>query len=146
MFRTNEAAAARNRRAQAAVEPEADKPTDKTASEAKRKKFYEDLSIMQQEYLNSDETADQKLKKLRDQWNPLLDPVKRDNLVEDVNSLCRDMLRRMRYTRTMQAPDRKRIEEIAKRIAGNTAFDRITRRKAFETYLKLYLLTVLQRM
>jgi abortive infection bacteriophage resistance protein len=101
---------------------------------------------MQQEYLNSDETADQKLKKLRDQWNPLLDPVKRDNLVEDVNSLCRDMLRRMRYSRTMQAPDRKRIEEIAKRIAGNTAFDRITRRKAFEMYLKLYLLTVLQRM
>ncbi|MFP4153523.1 MAG: hypothetical protein ACLFSV_11815 [Alkalispirochaeta sp.] len=128
-------------------EPNAqDTAAAKSAQEAKRKKFFDDIAVLQKEFVNSDETPDQKLRKLRDQWNPILDPVKRDNLVEDVNALCRDMLRRMRYSRTMQAPDRARIEELAKRIAANSAFDRITRRKAFETYLKLYLLTVLQRM
>jgi hypothetical protein len=118
----------------------------KSAQEAKRKKFHDDVAALQKEFVNTDETPDQKLRKLRDQWNPLLDPVKRENLVEDVNALCRDTIRRMRYSRTMQAPDRSRIEELAKRIAGNSAFDRITRRKAFETYLKLYILTVLQRL
>jgi hypothetical protein len=120
--------------------------TEKAAQEARQKKFQDDIALLQQEFLSADETPDQKLRKLRDQWNPLLDPVKRDNLVEDVNSLCRDMLRRMRYTRSLQAPDRNRVNELAKRIAANSAFDRITRRKAFETYLKLYMLTVLQRM
>jgi len=118
----------------------------KSAQEAKRKKFHDDVAALQKEFVNSDETPDQKLRKLRDQWNPLLDPVKREHLVEDVNALCRDTIRRMRYSRTMQAPDRSRIEELAKRIAANSAFDRITRRKAFETYLKLYILTVLQRL
>lgn len=118
----------------------------RSAQEAKRKKFHDDIATLQQEYLNADETPDQKLRKLRDRWNPLLDPVKREDLVEDVNALCRDTVRRMRYSRTMQAPDRARVEELAKRIASNSAFDRISSRGAFETYLKLYLLTILQRL
>ena len=113
---------------------------------AKQKKFKESVELMQRAYLDAGETPDQRLKKLRQQWNPLIDPVAADNLVEDVNALCRDTLRRMRYTRTLQAPDGARIEELAKRIAGNSAFDRIRRRKAFETYLKLYMLTILQRL
>ena|GEM_PF-1494223 len=128
-----------------AAAPTGDIPDEKAAADARRQKFLDDVESMQKEFLSPDETADQKLKKLKNQWNPLLDPIKRDNLVEDVNSLCRDLLRRMKYTRSMQAPDQRRIEELAKRIAANTAFDRITRRKAFETYLKLYMLTVLQR-
>lgn len=119
--------------------------TSPVAQEAKKKQFRESLEIMQQAYLDAGETPDQKLKKLRQQWNPLLDPVAADNLVEDVNSLCRDTLRRMRYTRSLTAPDASRIGELATRIAGNSAFQRINRRKAFETYLKLYMLTILSR-
>jgi hypothetical protein len=100
---------------------------------------------MQRAYLDAGETPDQRLKKLRQQWNPLIDPVAANNLVEDVNALCRDTLRRLRYTKSLQAPDTARIEELAKRIANNSAFERIRRRKAFETYLKLYMLTTLHR-
>ncbi len=137
------AGSSRSKTAEQKTDPAA---TEKAAQEARQKKFQDEIAILQQEYLSADETPDQKLRKLLDQWNPLLDPVKRDNLVEDVNSLCRDLLRRMRYTRSLQAPDRNRVNELAKRISSNSAFDRITRRKAFETYLKLYMLTLLQRM
>jgi hypothetical protein len=113
--------------------------------EAKQKKFKESVEIMQRTYLDSGETPDQKLKKLRGQWNPLIDPVAAENLVEDVNALCRDTVRRLRVKRTLQVPDTARIDELAKRIAANSAFDRIRRRKAFEMYLKLYMLTVIHR-
>lgn len=128
-----------------ASSPSGSEPGSAAAREAKKKQFRESLEIMQQAYLDAGETPDQKLKKLRQQWNPLLDPVAADNLVEDVNSLCRDTLRRMRYTKTLAAPDAQRIAELATRIAGNSAFQRINRRKAFESYLKLYMLTLLSR-
>ncbi len=113
--------------------------------EERRQEFLKRIGALQKEFVNSDESAEQKLKKLRDQWNPLLDPVKRDNLTEDVNSLCRDVLRRSSFVKTLQPPDRGAITELAKRIAGDTTFNRITRRKPFETYLQLYMLTVLKR-
>ncbi|MEX2443361.1 MAG: hypothetical protein WD492_07140 [Alkalispirochaeta sp.] len=113
--------------------------------QAKQKKFKESVAVMQRAYLDSGETPDQKLKKLRNQWNPLIDPVAAENLVEDVNALCRDTVRRLRVTRTLQIPDTARIDELANRIAANSAFDRIRRRKAFETYLKLYMLTIIHR-
>ncbi|MFW5827519.1 MAG: hypothetical protein ACOCU4_05485, partial [Alkalispirochaeta sp.] len=59
--------------------------------------------------------------------------------------LCRDTVRRLRVTRTLQVPDSARITELAGRIAQNSAFDRIRRRKAFENYLKLYMLTIIHR-
>lgn len=115
------------------------------ARDAARKDFHAKLSKMQEAYLTSGQTPDQRLKELRKQWNYLIDPVAHENLVEDVNSLCRDALRRARYAKVMRAPDPAAIEEMARTIAGNSAFERIQRRKDFEAYLKLYMLTVLQR-
>lgn len=125
--------------------PKPDGEDSEKLRQAKRKKFAESVALMQQQYLDSGETPEQKLKKLRNQWNPLIDPTAAENLVEDVNSLCRDTVRRMRVTRTLQVPNAARIDELAKRIATNSAFDRIRRRKAFEMYLKLYMLTIIQR-
>lgn len=113
--------------------------------DAKLHKFREALSAMQSEYLAPAQTADQRLKQLRESWNPLIDPVAHENLVEDVNALCRDTLRRMRSVKTLQAPDHEGIKEQARRIAENKAFDRIKRRREFETYLELYMITTLHR-
>lgn len=114
-------------------------------AEEARKRLEAALARMQQEYLSPGETPDQKLATLRNDWNPLLDPIARENLLEDVNALCRDTLRRMKLHKRVEPPNVERIEELAHRIASNEAFGRIKRRTAFETYLKLYLLTYLQR-
>ncbi len=113
--------------------------------EARRQAFREAVIAMQKQYLTPDQTAEQRLRQLRSSWNPLIDPVASENLVEDVNALCRDSLRRMRSIKALKAPDHGRIREQAKRIAANKAFDRIKRRKEFETYLELYMITVLQK-
>ncbi len=130
-------------RAETATRPPASK--SENSREAAKKAFKATLSKMQEPYLNSGQTPDQRLKELRKQWNPLIDPGAAENLVEDVNSLCRDALRRARYARTLRAPDPAAIEEMARTIAVNSTFERIRRRKQFEIYLKLYMLTVLQR-
>lgn len=137
-------AAARSQResqSAATTAPTSGEPSRETA----RKEFQAKLSKMQEAYLTSGQTPDQRLKELRKQWNPLIDPVAHENLVEDVNSLCRDALRRARYAKTLRAPDPAAIEEMARTIAGNSAFERIRRRRQFENYLKLYMLTALQR-
>ena len=123
----------------------AEDDADVSRAEAARKRLEDTLDRMQQEYLSPGETADQKLVQLRDDWNPLLDPVARENLLEDVNALCRDTLRKMKLHKRIDAPNLERIEELAHSVAGNDAFARIKRRTAFETYLKLYLLTQLRR-
>jgi hypothetical protein len=122
-----------------------DKAESKQSTEARRRRFRESISEMEREYLGEHETADQKLKALKRQWNPLLEPTAAENLVEDVNSLCRDAVRRMRHNRNYSAPTRQRVEETAARISEKPAFNRITSRKAFQTYLKLYMLTLMKR-
>ena len=118
---------------------------DASRAQAARKRFEDLLGRMQQEYLSPGETPDQKLAQLRNDWNPLLDPVARENLLEDVNALCRDTLRKMKLYKRIESPNLERIEELAQTVARNDAFVRIKQRTAFETYLKLYLLTHLQR-
>lgn len=115
------------------------------STEAKRAKFRAALAEMQKEYISADQTPEQRLRQLRNTWNPLIDPVAQENLVEDVNSLCRDALRKLRSSRTLQAPDHDRIRELAHRIGSNRTFDRIRRRREFEAYLELYMITYLHR-
>lgn len=113
--------------------------------EARKERFRAVVEELQREYLAEHQSAEARLQELARQWNPLIEPVARENLVEDVNSLCRDTIRRMRLVRTLEPPTPERIEELARRIAGNSTFDRIKRRATFETYLRLYMLTVLRR-
>ncbi len=146
MFSLSDGPGSRRSSAESTSSPPPPKAEDsEKLRQAKQKKFKESIELMQREYLDAGETADQKLKKLRNQWNPLIDPVAAENHVEDVNALCRDTVRRLRVPRTLQVTDSARITEPARRIAQNSAFDRIRRRKAFENYLKLYMLTIIHR-
>lgn len=137
----------RRKKRGAKPQPKSDSSSQESSAErtAQREKFRQAMAAMEKRYLSAGMTADQQLKQLRNQWNPLIEPKARENLVEDVNALCRDTLRRMRYARTLQVPDAARIDEMAQRIAGNSAFERIRDRKSFETYLKLYMISQLRR-
>ena len=80
---------------------------------------------------------------LAERWNPLLDPVAQQNLVEDINSLARDFLRRMKVSFRLIPPTKERVEEWADRLCQNEAFQQIRRRQDLKEYIKLYMLTVL---
>lgn len=110
-----------------------------------RATFQKAIHELQQEYLQGYGSVEERLKSLEEEWNPLLDATARNNLVEDVNALCRDTLRRMKVMNRKHPPDRARIEALSERIAENEAFDVIRKRSALRNYLELYMLKLLEK-
>lgn len=83
------------------------------------------------------------MEELIEEWNTLLDPKAKKDLVEDVNSLARDYLRSIRRTLIASPPDRTRIEGLAKTLAGNRALSGIRKKEPLLRYLELYLIKLL---
>jgi hypothetical protein len=85
------------------------------------------------------------MRALIDKWNPILDEAKRKDLVEDVNSMCRDFIRGLKISYRKPPPSADAIREMAKRLAGNDTFSRIRERNYLEQYIQLYFLKLLGR-
>ncbi|MFW5684691.1 MAG: hypothetical protein ACOC1I_07555 [Spirochaetota bacterium] len=130
----------------APAEAEGPTPTGTEASATRRAqvaRFKDAVRDLQKQYVRPGSTAERTLSELAERWNPLLDPVAKENLVEDVNSLARDFLRRMKVSFRLVPPTRERVNEWADRLCQNEAFAQIRRRDDLKDYLKLYMLTVL---
>lgn len=106
-------------------------------------RFKEAVRQLQQTYVRPGSTPERTLDELIERWNPLLDSVAKKNLVEDINSLSRDFLRRMKVSFRLIPPNRHRVQEWADRLAKNDAFEQIRRTDDLKEYLQLYMLTVL---
>ncbi|MBN1685068.1 MAG: hypothetical protein JW852_00355, partial [Spirochaetales bacterium] len=76
-------------------------------------------------------------------WNPLFDPQAKANLVEDVNALVRDFLRKLKRGFLVRPPDAARIRNMAENLGANHAFDQIKNRDALQRYIELYMIGVL---
>ena len=105
--------------------------------------FREAVQRLQDEYVPPGKTAKATLEELAEKWNYRLDPVARQNLVEDVNSLVRDFLRRMKVGFRLIPPDRDRIRELSGKLAQNDALSEVKHKEALRRYLELYMLTLL---
>ena len=109
----------------------------------KAQEFKQRIEELQRAYVGEGGNVDARLEELIERWNPLLDPVAKSNLVEDVNSLVRDFLRRMKVGFRLIPPDRARIQGFAEKLSQSEVFDQIRRKDALKTYLELYMLKVL---
>ncbi len=116
---------------------------DGSTRRAQTARFKEAVRQLQKTYVRAGSTPVKTLEQLIERWNPLLDPVAKSNLIEDINSLSRDFLRRMKVTFRLVPPNRERVEEWANRLAKNEAFEQIRRTDDLKEYLQLYILTVL---
>ncbi|TVQ96216.1 MAG: hypothetical protein EA403_16955 [Spirochaetaceae bacterium] len=105
--------------------------------------FRRRIEELQKGYVGDGGSVDAKLEELIERWNPLLDPVAKSNLVEDVNSLVRDFLRRMKVGFRLIPPDRARIQGFAEKLSQSDVFNQIRRKDALKTYLELYMLKIL---
>lgn len=115
------------------------------SEQEERHNFKRMIVSMEKEYLHGEQSVEQRLHELQEEWNPLLDKTARNNLIEDVNALCRDTLRRMKVMNRKHPPDKARVEALAERIAENEAFDVIRNRDNFREYLELYMLSLLEK-
>ena len=86
---------------------------------------------------------DESIGSLIEKWNPLYDPQAKANLVEDVNSLVRDFLRKLKKGFMTRPPDAARIRNMSEGLAENHAFDQIKKRDALRRYIELYMIKVL---
>ncbi len=108
-------------------------------------RYQKAIRDLKREYLGPDGDIDAALAQLIERWNPLLDPTAKQNLVEDVNALVRDFLRRMRVLNRNMPPDKSRLRSLAEQLAKNDAFGEIKRRNELQRYLELYMLKLLAR-
>lgn len=114
-----------------------------TRSKAQSAAFQKAIKELEKEFLGTNRNLDETLHELADRWNPLLDERAKRNLIEDVNSLTRDFLRRMKVGFRMIPPDANRIRDLSRRLSQNDAFSEIRRKKDLERYLELYMLKLL---
>lgn len=110
---------------------------------AQLSRFKDAVRALQAQFIGENGNIDRTLEQLIDRWNPILDGAAKENLVEDVNSLARDFLRRMRVTFKLVPPTKERVTEWADRIVINEAFEQIRRKDILKEYLELYILKLL---
>lgn len=91
-------------------------------------------------HLPAGKSIDEALRELAEKWNPLYDPDKRKNLVEDVNSLVRDYLRPIRRSLLVSPPDAARVDELAKQLSKAKSLAGIKHTDTLLQYLELYML------
>jgi hypothetical protein len=101
------------------------------------------VSSLKEQFVGGDRTVADSLSQLVEKWNPLYDPQARTNLVEDVNAMVRDYLRRIRRTFRITPPDAARIRSLAEKLATNKSFDRIKRKDYFTRYIEIYMIKLL---
>ena len=104
-----------------------------------RKKVQE----ISREFVPEGQSLTEAMEDLAEQWNPLIDTTAKKNLVEDVNSLVRDFLRRMRAGFRVAPPGPDRIRKMAGELAQKNAFSKIRRKDALKQYIELYMLKLL---
>ncbi len=95
------------------------------------------------EFVPEGQSLPDAMEDLIEQWNPLIDETAKKNLVEDVNSLVRDFLRRMRAGFRVAPPGPDRIRKMAEELAQKDAFSKIRRKEALKRYIELYMLKLL---
>ena len=76
-------------------------------------------------------------------FESLFDPGAKADLIEDVNSLVRDFLRKLKKSFLVRPPDAPRIRNMAETLAANKAFEKIKRKDELTRYIELYMIKAL---
>jgi hypothetical protein len=105
--------------------------------------YKEALEQLKRKIAGNDKPLNQSLEELAERWNPLYDPRAKADLVEDVNSLIRDFIRSIKKHFRVKPPDLARIENMARQLSEHEAFEKIRRKDALMTYIKLYIIKIL---
>lgn len=126
-------------------EEEPSEPVAPSSDRAQRVHFQKTIEALKVRYGGSKGDVQRELKELINQWNTLLDPKAKANLVEDVNSLVRDFLRKLKIAQRFQAPTPERLEKLAVELVTHEALEKIRHKEALKKYILLYMLEVLSK-
>ena len=94
-------------------------------------------------YVPKGTSVDETLADLADRWNPLLESGQKQDLVDDVNALVRDLLRPIRRAVLSRPIDQQRIRALARQISENRNLSKIRNRDPLMRYIELYVIKTL---
>ena len=114
-----------------------------TRGSSRAGEYKKGVDRLKKELSYSNATANEQLKDLSSDWNPLLDHEARSNLVKDVNNMVRDYMRKILRETAFAVPDVERVENIVELLAGNKAFVSIKKKACFKDYIRIYILKIL---
>jgi hypothetical protein len=113
------------------------------SAKARQASLQKTIARLKVEIVGTDQSIEQKMEELIERWNPLFDPVAKENLVEDVNSMIRDFVRKLRRGFLVKHPDAPRIRNLAESLSENQAFAQIKRKDYLKRYIEAYMLKIL---
>jgi len=108
-------------------------------------KYKEAIAALRDHYIENGADAKKRLSDLANLWNPLIDQTAKANLIEDVNSLVRDYLRKLKFVARLHAPDAAKLDSLSAELAKNDVLSRIRDKEHLREYIALYMLEVLDR-
>ncbi|HOV62992.1 MAG TPA: hypothetical protein PLG43_03805 [Spirochaetia bacterium] len=114
-------------------------------SKAQAVEYRKALYSLKVQFVGKEKPIDTALAELAEKWNPLYDPQAKENLVEDVNSLIRDFVRRIRRTLALKAPTAQRITDLATQLAAHESLASIKKKDYLIRYIELYIIRVLSQ-
>ncbi len=110
---------------------------------AQAAEFRAAIQRLEKSFLDEGKTLETSMRQLAERWNPLLDSAAKRNLNEDVNSLVRDYIRRIRSGFRIKAPDAARIRNMARELSEHEALKKIPKTDILRQYIELYMLKLL---
>lgn len=109
-------------------------------------KYRDAAKSLEPEFLPPGGSLEVSLSMLLDRWNTILDSQTKANLTTDVNSLCRDYLKKMRITSKAKLPSSADVRAYAIKVWETETLQKIRNRKDLLRYLELYILSLLENM
>lgn len=116
------------------------KPENNRAQE-----FSQIAAKLEHDVVPANYTIDQYMMLLIDKWNTLINLEAKRNLVEDINSLVRDYLRKTLRTMKPSSLTLERIDAMANNLLRVPALMQIKNHGALREYIKTYFLKLLKR-
>lgn len=108
--------------------------------------YQKSINKLKSHFINDGKPINVKLEELAEKWNPLFDPVSKENLIEDVNSLIRDFLRGLKKSFRKKPPDKSRIHNLAKELVLKKALSSIKKKEYLTQYIEIYMIKYLSKL
>jgi hypothetical protein len=100
--------------------------------------------VMELDLVPSGKTLDEYLKEVESRWSKLLDRQARNNLVEDINSLVRDHLRKALRVRKHAKLSEEDLKDLAEGIVkGTPSLETLKANDHLSLYMQLYMVKLL---
>ena len=129
--------------ASAAGKPASSGGKSKSSAADARARMKKAVQVLKKEFLDGDKSLNRTLSQLAERWNPLLDPKAKKNLIEDVNALIRDFLRKLKKSFQLNPPDVPRVQTLAEDLSRNKNLKAIKRKDDLVQYIELYIIKCL---